>query len=32
MIISAANGGPIVTSNMQPVCRPCHALKTRRER
>lgn len=32
MIISAADGGPIAAANMQPVCRPCHALKTRRER
>jgi 5-methylcytosine-specific restriction protein A len=32
LIVPAAQGGEIRSANAQPVCHPCHAIKTRRER
>ncbi|WP_443081579.1 HNH endonuclease [Tsukamurella sp. USMM236] len=32
MIRPASQGGQITPHNLQAICRPCHAVKTRRER
>ncbi|WP_443081585.1 HNH endonuclease [Tsukamurella sp. USMM236] len=32
LITPASQGGTLTPANTQPVCNPCHVLKTRRER